>query len=398
MALRDDAPLDGAWQRLQELLRQPCFQWARVALGDRRPDSAASLREWWTEDGEGWLRDAGGQPREKGRVVLPPDFPPSLLLKGNERSPEASILCPATDAACGLETRGWLARARDAFDTLDERHEPYDSPEGGRRQREMKVECDKAVAVAKKPEQLDAWLDCLAERRKRVSRHPVGRFRAPRRGWIVVAGRRGHYQFCDGVAAFDLATGAAATVRSCSGLMFLGMSGRVDGKKTNAARKLEKEVGAVSVDNARELALGLLLLDHTKQITVDATEATLPPGVSLEAAPRAGLGRSGPVCMESDSETTLTWSWVDGDVTRARGELTWPYSCRTGESHADKLLEILEAGLVPGCPAAVPPAIGAGAGSGAVSPLDASPEDNVATFAALRRAFARAASACAGPR
>ena len=38
------------------------------------------------------------------------------------------------------------------------------------------------------------WIECLAEHRVPGWALPLGRFRAPDRGWLVIRGRRGHYE------------------------------------------------------------------------------------------------------------------------------------------------------------------------------------------------------------
>jgi hypothetical protein len=53
---------------------------------------------------------------------------------------------------------------------------------------------------------------------------------------IVIRGRRGHYDFCDELGAYDMETGAAYVAKSCSGL-HLRTDGSVDFEGTNAARK-----------------------------------------------------------------------------------------------------------------------------------------------------------------
>ncbi len=47
---------------------------------------------------------------------------------------------------------------------------------------------------------------------------PLGDVKAPDTGWLVIAGRRGHYEFCDTVRAYDLETGAAFIDDNCSEL------------------------------------------------------------------------------------------------------------------------------------------------------------------------------------
>jgi hypothetical protein len=93
----------------------------------------------------------------------------------------------------------------------------------------------------------------------------------------------------------------------------------------------------------------------------------------------------------------LDWRWIDGARTLAHGQLTWPVSFRAEEAHADRLLEIVEAGLAPGCPPAMPPAKAADGMSGDAHSIDASPAAQAAIFETLRREFQNAAAACPAP-
>jgi hypothetical protein len=382
---------------LRRFLSNPCFVWARFSLGATKPDSAASLRTWWVEYGYSWLSTTAAQPSSR-RVTLPPDFRPSLFLAGHEHETLTPLLCASSDARCGAETRGWLLRAQEAFDRHDDFYEsipPDDlaSPPGRKEWHEAGPVCDAQAAAAKPADRLATWRDCIDNLRPVVARLPVGRFRAPTRGWLIIAGRRGHYAFCDGVAAYDLATGAASAVRSCSTLV-LANGGFVDGAKTNAARRNETDSGTVSVDNLRELTLMLLLLEHGTRLAASADEGQLPPNVTVPTTAPPRLQQRGGSGFITSGDTLLSWRWIDGARTLASGELRWPGSSRAEEAHADQLLEILEAGLSPGCAPAAPPALAAGGNSGAVSPIDADPADRAVTYESLRRSFEKAHAAC----
>lgn len=79
----------------------------------------------------------------------------------------------------------------------------------------------------------------VGSRAPKFESFPAGRFRSPKKGWLVVVGRRGHYHFCDTLSAYDLGTGAAYVARSCSQLK-LADGGIVDVAKTDEAKTLEK--------------------------------------------------------------------------------------------------------------------------------------------------------------
>jgi len=62
------------------------------------------------------------------------------------------------------------------------------------------------------------WMKCLEEHRPVAWALPLGRLQSPRVGWLIIRGRRGHYQFCDEVRAHDLETAQPNVAQSCSRL------------------------------------------------------------------------------------------------------------------------------------------------------------------------------------
>ncbi len=107
---------------------------------------------------------------------------------------------------------------------------------------------------------------------------PLGRFRAPDRGWLVIRGRRGHYEFCDELRAYDVETGAAYVAKSCSGL-HLRPGGSVDFEATNASRKAAVEAGRVDVANLREAVWMILLAPQAQEGYLSADYFSLPKGM-----------------------------------------------------------------------------------------------------------------------
>ena len=62
-----------------------------------------------------------------------------------------------------------------------------------------------------------AWRACVEGRAPEAGRVAARRrSRRPDTGWLVIAGRRGHYQFCDTIRAYHLGTGAAFIDDSCT--------------------------------------------------------------------------------------------------------------------------------------------------------------------------------------
>lgn len=370
------AEIEGA---LEALRATPCMSLA--ALGDDSDatpfPSAEVARAWWDEGGRAWAWQflAYGSGARSELVLAPTRRPTLTLERAAPDDPLRSLLCPEADATCGRETAGWALRAERAFE------------DHARREREVhdagslaeETDCV-AEALAAGPEaRYVTFRACEAMRRPTRSTLPVGRMRAPTRGWVLVRGRRGHYQFRDEVRAYDLATGAAYVVSSGSALA-LRESGAVDGAATDAARRETREAGRLDVGAVRELAWMLLLGDRVEERHAGVAIVPLPEGVALRGDADAGVGFGvGASAWFSSAQTTLEWSWIDHGRVLHRGTLTWPESSDAAQDHAAALLRIAEATLLEGCAPAPLPALPHLSRAGGVSAIDAEPGAHAVT-------------------
>jgi hypothetical protein len=253
---------------------------------------------------------------------------------------------------------------------------------------------------------------CLERLTKRGAALPLGRFRAPKSGWIVLRGRRGHYVFCDELRAYDLATGAAFVARECSGLEF-GGDGFVDEKTTEARKKPETVAGRVPIDALRELALMMLLSPSVQdQVVLSASWYDLPGTVVPRRPKEETIGPpERPGGWRSSAQTRLAWSWnVPGSKDgapptirsiRASGAFSWPAAAEAADDYVAHLVTAVESSLEPGCVPVHAPAdllIMSGARPG-VSPIDASEQVLDASTQRLATALGRLRGAplCAGP-
>ncbi len=388
--------------RYRALFDGPCLEQAAASPVEPSFRSRAALRAWWAEGGLDWLWHyaMGRAPGEPFEVVWPPDERPALSLEASPAEHRLrGLLCAEGDASCGLETTGWALRAERAFAAhagrereravVLARHAEV-GPDGAERARigACARQADQTAATTRFP----AWSACVAQARDRATALPVGRLRAPSRGWLVIRGRRGHYGFCDEVRAYDLGTGAAYVASSCSALA-LRTDGSVHGGATDAARRPSVTAGRLPVDALREAAWMLLVMEEVDHEHATTARAALPPSVSSSWEPGLGFGGSGSGSAWSTSaQTTLSWAWVDGDRALAEGTLTWPDSYRAAEDHAAQLVRVAEAALAPGCaPAVLPRRLSLGSGGGGVSGIDAEPS-------ALRQTEDALASALRGLR
>jgi hypothetical protein len=179
----------------------------------------------------------------------------------------------------------------------------------------------------------------------------------PTEGWLVVSGRRGHYAFCDELRAFDLATGSAYRVASCSGLA-LEAGGSVDHRATDAGRQLARERGTVSLDEIREAAWMLLQLGELdRSVLTSGIGHSLPSGIPRVVDAGATLSeRWSGSFRASSAQTALAWRVATAARELGKGTITWPRDLNDdAEAYAAELLEIAEASFTAGCPGTVPP-------------------------------------------
>jgi len=356
--LSDDAQADAdaARRQLEATLKLRCFHLAVENGALRLPTHPTALKAWWLDGGMDWLWSyidfAGAGPINalRPQVALPPDARRVLFRETSTASGLAPLLCSQSDPSCGDETRGWLERARRALSTpgpMETRDTPGKRLDGRA--------CEKE---AKGKKAYTAWRACLSDVDERQASMPLGRTRAPRGGWLVIEGRRGHYTFCDGVAAYHLGTGAAYRAESCSGLALL-KGGHFDHEATDAGRSETFRFGSVPIDNLRETTWMLLLKDETEEVHVNARYFPLPRAVAVRyarATPVQPHSLQGAYFMSTD-QTHLRWGWTNeyGEVL-AEGSVIWPTSYGRAERHAAELLDVAEQGLDLGCPEAAMPA------------------------------------------
>jgi hypothetical protein len=345
---------NAAREALHALLKTECFLFSSEMQDVPSPDSAASAKDWADRGGFEWLWSyleypkLGTLPDLQPHVVLAPDVRPTLTLETGRDHVLSPFLCSSADVKCGIETRGWRARAEFAFGG------PLDPDWSDDRNARLSSDC-MAKAASEKPERkYMTWHSCLQGNRIKTAAFPIGDFKSPVAGWFVVSGRRGHYEFCDSTSAYDLETGTALVFESCSNLA-LKPGGTVDRDATNKARVNKVLAGKVSIENLREAVWMLLLSSEIKPIELRPRAFPLPAAFE----PRLFAGEAthffSGVGMNT-SMTTLEWRLINTSGRSYSGQQTWPRSYEQAEDHAANLLKVFEASLVEGCVSRYPPA------------------------------------------
>lgn len=390
-ALADDADPKPLTTRINHLINgNGCFA---VLLPRHTLEFAStpSLREFWRAGGHSWLQqvlDYTGPDDQRYAWIAPTPRKP-LTLETDPKHPLAPLLlCSQRDKQCGSETAPWLRRA-DTFFAMFDRLRQFKRV--GKPPDDAMAACEARALAKPRSERFVEWHECFAESADPHTMLPLGNFRAPKDGWLVIRGRRGHYGFCDEVRAYDLATGAAYIAQSCSGLA-LTHGGGVDGAKTDAARKAVTRVGRLHVEALREAAWIALLADHAQDNVIDSGHGWHIPGsIEIMVPESDSLHGFGGSWSSSSGQTTLHWSWAHAGRNVAAGTLTWPQDYNdAAREHAVRLLDIAEAGLVEGCaPAKLPDLTHVAGKPPGVNPIDAAPESVSRAQADLLAALAR---------
>lgn len=371
--LDDPAP---ALDRITALLESPCLGLARLHAIPLAAQSGLALRLWHARGGLRWLEDSIAF-SEGGDAVatFPPTMPITLSRETHPDHPLSPWLCSLHDTACAATTAGWRERAQQVTGrNEDTRYFLEQRRDGWRCEDEAleRWESMKHYEEHDPAEPYRTWARCMFEAEGDNTEFPLGGLRAPTRGWLVIEGRRGHYGFCDELHAYELETGAAHVVRSCSGLVLDGPS--VDEAAVAAGRQLAVLRGAVPRDNVRELAFMLLVGGHVRHPAIPKLTRPDPPdGIELPAAPRM-IGVAEPAEWGGSDETELRWSVVAPGATAVEGVISWPPGYNEAPlRHAANTFSVVEAGIVPGCaPRRLPAALPLAATLAGVSPIDAS--------------------------
>jgi hypothetical protein len=384
----DPAPFNAA---LTALLAHPCYALAEETAEDLAADSGLSARTFWDGGGYSWARHYLwlGDPKSRGLSYFAPTMRRSLTKEHSSGHPLAELLCSASDESCGALQTAWAQRADRVFERITGRDFEDIDPDG------EVDKCEEEANEVMPGERYLAWRDCVAQIPPRRWALPLGGLAVPDRGWLVINGRRGHYQFCDEIRAYDLATGSAYVASSCSGLM-LQSGGSVDQQGTDANRNANVQVGKLPREYLREATWMILQVDEV-QPNVRPSGFGFPIPESVVAArPEEALGLVGSGNYSwSSGQTRLGWTYVRDGKALQSGELTWPGDYNEpARDHAVKLLQIAEAGFEGGCaPASLPRKLSAGIG-GSVSGIDADPARLNTTMDALSRALKAKARRC----
>jgi hypothetical protein len=338
------------------LLATPCFSIAIDGEPGVDATTGVSLKQFWSDGGASYFRTvlALGGPQDHW-VSQPASIRRALTLETAPGSTIAYLLCPIADETCGAETEGWAERATTVFGRAGEidhfRNQSFDGQPPPR-----DSDCEARAEAVTPDRRYEVMSRCLRNSWFDQTVLPIGKTRAPRDGWLIISGRRGHYDFCDETSAYDLESGGAYRISSCSALA-LQPGGSVDVRKTDRERRLNVGLGHLPRENLREAGWMILLLDEVDEhVHPYARGQQLRPAIEIMRGNDESTGSVGwSVSGGSTAETTLTWRFERGGAIVKHGTLINPSSDHAANAHAMQLLRIAEAGFAAGCPESPPP-------------------------------------------
>ncbi len=344
--LRPDDSAEAFNVRANELLGGECFAVARVDEPGLRLDlpSAAAAKAYWESGLDMWFRTYLDLAAADNRDVwLLPSQRDVVTPQTHPDDPLAPWLCPQDpESSCARAVLAYAARAERYFELwalpgLD-----------------ASVDCEPAAREGGYAK----WRDCERDGLRRHAALALGGVGLVDEGWIVVEGRRGHYEYCDEVAAFDLSTGAYYRFAECDhrpeldGLADAGALGQT-------AAGVQVETGRVDLEHLREFAWATLSAQYVQPDVVRDTALgrQLPADMAVTRTDDRSLGGLGLIGMGSSGHTSVRWAWSAGaGKPVVSGDMSWPGSLSNpAEDHAVRLLSIAEGRAAPGCaPSALP--------------------------------------------
>jgi hypothetical protein len=353
-------------ERIVELEASRCFE-----IGDddllENVDSALALKTFWSQGADTALASRLEWGKRKDRWLWqPPSMRKTLTIETSLRAafapthPLSSLLCPAIAVldpaarpACGAETAGWMLRAENAFrNHASARRAQFLDLSPMPSMPKTYAACREAAEGASDANAFVTFVECMRETDEGQDALPLGKFRAPKDGWLVLRGRRGHHAWCDEIRAYDLATGTAYVVAGCGAMFFV----RSPRQSSNAGITVEK--GRLPIEPLREAAWMMFLANTAEHdVTVTGSGRYIPDNIVVQKPSGHGRGLHLSGFGSSSGRTTLTYQWVRQGKSVATGTVSWPDADRAADEHATELLSIAEAGFVRGCAPVVMPSI-----------------------------------------
>ena len=359
-------------RRFQTLLAHPCFEMAaHEASVLPSVDSVWGFRTWWLEGGRAWLTSylayspehvyaSEGPPRLADWTIIPPTERRVLTRESTPKHRLLPLLCPHADPHCGLIVDSWRIRADAALWGLKPPAPDLSASWslGEPAPSDALTRCTAATAALPATERYRAWRACIDGLGPRGAQVPLGRFRVPSDGWLVVVdSRRPNDAGCVRTRLYDVNSGTTYRYAACDcgEAMFPHCL-----RDSEVSAKERIFAGRVPVAALREALWMLAVVPHTRSGALTrAHKHYLPAGMQprwvesneMPARWGGGFGAGG-----GSHTLHLHWAWLREGAVLLSGHLEQHHYIAPAERYAVTLLDLVDNSRSAACPEAALPA------------------------------------------
>ena len=347
----------------QSLIKGPCFEIALLEKS-RTPKvlSYESFRIWWLSGGHNWLLSmlSSGSSKSESQYYQPVLLPPSertfLSHVSHPSHPLSPLYCPINDEGCGREVDTWrrladlALRGRYALkaNTYGQIYSDNPSPL-------TLTSCSRRAFSRPKETRYRDWLTCISQMIQSTPAVPLGQFRAPSKGTLILFEYGSSGGGCVKARVYDLATGTAFLSGDCF------RDGELSHPHTTGVNlKSEKDQGVISRTALRRALWMLMSADQMEQnIHVSSTRIEIPKGLKPRwkrgsnpehiSGLAYGLGSGG-----MSHYRILNWAWVHAKKVLSKGRIKLDGYHSVAHSYALDLLRLAETSFKSSCPPVSP--------------------------------------------
>jgi hypothetical protein len=245
----DDGPWDTAAASMRRFLTEEEGQQLLRGSALVPPATGDVLEDWWQRGGGAWMS------RSLAADGTALEFPPTMRTPADMRAFPIDVVCE--EAPCG--------RAPQFLRAVEEHELRLESYERGMLHSTWQEKTDRRGGMMNRlqracpRESLQAWSDCVASARSSRFVLPLGDFRLPSEGWLILSPQRMARVPCIDATAVNLRSGDAWWTEGCA-----SFSGEAD------------------PESFRELALLAALAGHTAVVS-DSQTVGIPAGMPSDA-------------------------------------------------------------------------------------------------------------------
>ena len=225
------------------------------------------------------MADGKDVPERFGSVItLPPSDRIALETDTHPSHPRAPVFCERNDFSCGREVDTWRRLAdADLIGRRSARASPLGHSTLNVLMPKFILECASQARKEPKTTRYREWLGCVSSANSTIPAVPIGRFRTPSWGSLLLFEHDNYGRGCLKVRTYELATGGAHVLDTCH---FRERRAEVDRRTTGPDIEERHRVGQVSRSAISRALWMLISQDHMENaVQVYSRRIEIPEGV-----------------------------------------------------------------------------------------------------------------------